>query len=142
LFQCALLSEQGVQWLGYAGGNVVLKLEKGRFVQRNIITEEMLPLMSIWEWAQERPLPGTFGTFEDLSLVAAVERIQRDTDSRTDSSTKQQNGTLPAAFPRRGTKRWGFICSRADASTPHARVMVIHHTLDRAVSTRMDGCQQ
>jgi hypothetical protein len=80
LFQCALLNEQGVQWLGYSAPNVILQPEKGRFVQRNIITGQMLPLMSIWEWAEKRPAPGTFGTFEDPGLLEVVERMQKDAD--------------------------------------------------------------
>ncbi len=78
LFQCALLNEQGVQWLGYSAPNVILQPEKGRFVQRNMITGQTLPLMSIWEWAQRKPSPGTFGTFEDPGLSKFIERMQKD----------------------------------------------------------------
>lgn len=77
LFQSALLSEQGIQWLGYAGENVVLEPVQGRFVQRNVITGETLPLMTIWEWAKLRPPPGTFGAFEDPDLRKAVENLRR-----------------------------------------------------------------
>lgn len=76
LFQCALLNENGIHWLGYSAPEVVLQPEEGRFIQRNIVTGETLPLMTIWEWAQERPQPGTFGTFEDPGLVTAVERMR------------------------------------------------------------------
>jgi len=73
LFQCALLSERGIQWLGYACGDVTLKLVQGRFVQHNMVTGETLPLMAIWEWAELRPLPGSLGAFEDPTLRKAAE---------------------------------------------------------------------
>jgi hypothetical protein len=74
LFQCALLNEKGIQWLGYAGQNVVLELKQGRFVQTNIRTGETIPLMTIWEWAEKKPAPGSFGSFEDLDMLEAIEK--------------------------------------------------------------------
>lgn len=76
LFQCALLDEHGIHWLGYSAPEVVLQPEEGRFVQRNIVTGETLPLMTIWEWAREKPEPGDYGTFEDPGLVTVVEKMR------------------------------------------------------------------
>jgi hypothetical protein len=80
LFQCALLSESGIDWVGYAGGSVVLAFVEGRFVQRNTETGETQPLMTIWEWADDRPLPGSFGAFEDADLQRAANRRIEDED--------------------------------------------------------------
>ncbi|RLC81906.1 MAG: hypothetical protein DRJ03_09400 [Chloroflexi bacterium] len=77
LFQCAMLSENGLQWLGYAGENVILEPGEGQFVQRNILTGQTLPLMTVWEWAKKQPPPGSLGAFEDPGLEEAVERLQR-----------------------------------------------------------------
>jgi hypothetical protein len=73
LFQGALLSENGIQWVGYAGKDVVLEFAEQRFVQRNTRTGHTLPLMTIWEWAESRPAPGSFGVFEDVDLQRAIE---------------------------------------------------------------------
>lgn len=73
LFQCALLSENGIRWLGYGGENVILEFVQDRFVQHNTVTGETAPLMSIREWAKTRPKPGSFGPFEDPGLQRALE---------------------------------------------------------------------
>lgn len=81
LFQGALLSESGIQWGGYAGKDVVLEFVEGRFVQRNTQTGQTLPLMTIWEWAESKPAPGSFGAFEDVDLQRAVEkRLETEDD--------------------------------------------------------------
>ena len=80
LFQCALLNEKGVQRLGYSAPSVILEPREGRFIQRNTVTGDELPLMSIWEWAEERPKPGEFGTFEDPGLLEAVQRMHQGVD--------------------------------------------------------------
>lgn len=80
LFQCALLSENGIQWLGYSGKNVSLELIDARFVQRNTATGEVIPLMTIWEWAEQRPPPGSFGAFEDPGLQQAIENLRENDD--------------------------------------------------------------
>jgi len=80
LFQSALLNEKGIQWLGYSGGNFVLEWKQGRFVQRDNVTGKMLPIMTIWEWAENRPVPGSFGRFEDLDMQEAIEKTRRAAD--------------------------------------------------------------
>jgi hypothetical protein len=92
LFQCALLSEKGIQWLGYVGTNVVLEPSEGRFVQRNTLTGQMLPLMTIWEWAESRPAPGSLGSFEDPGLEKAVEDIRKIKGSQVDDSANGKSG--------------------------------------------------
>ncbi len=89
LFQCAMLNENGIQWLGSGGENVVLELAQGRFVQRNTVTGETLPLMTIWEWAKNQPAPGSFGTFEDPGLRKAIENLKKRTDNESDYSIIQ-----------------------------------------------------
>lgn len=74
LFQAALLSEHGIQWVGYRGGDVVLDFAEGRFVQREMSTGRNTPLMSIWEWAESKPAPGSIGVFEDADMKRAVEK--------------------------------------------------------------------
>jgi hypothetical protein len=66
LLQSALLSEQGIEWSGYVSENVILELVQGRFVQRNLVTKKTLPLMTIWEWAELKPSPGSLGAFENV----------------------------------------------------------------------------
>lgn len=85
LFQSALLHEKGIQWVGYGGSGCVLEPVQGRFVQRNAVTGEALPLMSIWEWAKLRPSPGSLGAFEDPGLQKALENLRR-TESGADGS--------------------------------------------------------
>jgi hypothetical protein len=65
LLQGALLSENGIEWFSYVGDNVALEFVKDRFVQRNTQTGQTLPLMTIWEWEESQPAPGSFGGFED-----------------------------------------------------------------------------
>jgi hypothetical protein len=79
--QCAALTDQGVFWSGYAGVDVILEVREGRFVQRNLSTGKEMPLMTIWEWAQRRPVSGTFDIFEDPFLRSAIDsRHQRSDD--------------------------------------------------------------
>lgn len=68
LLQGALLNERGIQWIGYAGSEVILEFGENRFVQRNTRTGQTQPLLSIWEWAKNKPPPGSFGAFEDLNI--------------------------------------------------------------------------
>lgn len=84
LFQCALLSEKGIQWLGYVGEEVVLEFAGGRFVQRNALTGQTLRLMTIWEWGESRPAPGSFGSFEDPGLQRAAENLGQTEGGQAD----------------------------------------------------------
>ena len=71
LFQCYLLSTEGITQLGYGSpsqyGDVDLIIEKGRYIQRNNVTGRRVPLLNIWEWWKaHKGLPlGTVGSFED-----------------------------------------------------------------------------
>jgi hypothetical protein len=85
LFQGALLTENGIEWVGYAGKDVVLQFAEGRFVQRNTQTGQALPLMTIWEWAGSRPAPGSLGAFEDSDLQRAIEGRLTAGDNPTSS---------------------------------------------------------
>ncbi|MFW6126338.1 MAG: hypothetical protein ACOC58_04455 [Chloroflexota bacterium] len=92
LLQCALLGQNGVEWIGYGGVDVALLYTEHGFVQYNTDTGETLPLMSIWQWArgwEEGALqPGSLGTFEDARLREAIEKHRPAEKDPTPSKAK------------------------------------------------------
>lgn len=72
LFQCALLSSNGINWMTYDlpsdYGDVSLDIIDGKYIQRNNVTGRIVPLETIWGWWQKWRLlhkPGSSGPFED-----------------------------------------------------------------------------
>lgn len=72
LFQCAVLSLNGVEWLSYGLpsdlGDVSLTIENGQYIQRDNVSGRVVPLMNIWQWWsewQKTQKPGKTGVFED-----------------------------------------------------------------------------
>jgi hypothetical protein len=92
LLQCAMLGKWGVRWFPYESsgdcGNVGLYVENGRFMQRDNVTEETIPLLAVWEWVEwgGTHTPGSSGAFEDPTLRIAVERSERLKDNSPDDS--------------------------------------------------------
>ena len=76
LFQCALLSAKGIEWLGHGFGDVALDFANGRYVQRNTSTGRAVPLRAIWEWWEglQASRLGGVGAFEDPDLRRAVDK--------------------------------------------------------------------
>jgi hypothetical protein len=80
LFQCAVLGENGIEWLTYGHpskqGDVSLEIIDGKYVQRDNITGRTIPLKNIWDWYQDwqkEQRPGSSGIFEDPGLRKAAE---------------------------------------------------------------------
>lgn len=78
LFQVALLSTNGVQWLTYGTGSVTLDIVDGYYVQRDNTTGKVIPLRPIWEWWEEwhdevNQRLGKVGVFEDFDLRKTIE---------------------------------------------------------------------
>ncbi|TEU16090.1 MAG: hypothetical protein E3J21_11590 [Anaerolineales bacterium] len=98
LFQVALLSVNGVEWLAYSSpggqGNVALDIANGQYVQVDNITKRQVPLKPIWEWWQEwqtTSLPPSSIIFEDPYLRKAVDNLRNARYSKTDSSKKHND---------------------------------------------------
>ena len=90
LFQCAVLSTDGIQWQTYNlpsnVGNVTLDIVDGRYIQRDNVTGRTVPLRTIWGWWQERQagsLPGNSGVFEDPALRQAVDDFREAENNQT-----------------------------------------------------------
>jgi hypothetical protein len=90
LFQCAILSEKGIEWLSYGlpsdYGDVSLVIDNGQYLQRDNVTGKVVPLMTIWQWQEEwqkKPLPGRFGIFEDPAYRNVVNRVQNEKENET-----------------------------------------------------------
>ena len=78
LFQGALLSVDGIQWVTYGlpsrFGDVTLDIVDGHYIQLDNVTGKEVPLETIWDWRQKwRPahLPGNSGVFEDPAMRRA-----------------------------------------------------------------------
>jgi len=66
LFQCANLGVEGLKLLSYGSvGDITMKFVNGRYIQENKTTGKIVPLMSLSEWGRTKPLPGSFGIFEN-----------------------------------------------------------------------------
>jgi hypothetical protein len=81
LFQCAVLSKTGIEWLSYGlpskHGDVSLEIVNGQYLQRNNVTGRVIPIMTIWQWQEEwkkNPTPGRFGVFEDPAYRKLIDR--------------------------------------------------------------------
>jgi len=106
LFQCAVLSDMGIEWLSYSlpsdYGNVSLEIVNGQYIQRDNITGKVVPLMTIWQWQKEwqkNPHPGRFGTFEDPAYRKLVNGLQykKDDKSNTNELGSDEEGNCPSA---------------------------------------------
>ncbi len=93
LFQCAVLSEKGIEWLRYGlpsdYGDISLEIVNGQYLQRDNFTGKVVPLMTIWQWQEEwqkKPLPGRFGIFEDPAYRKVVNRVQNEKEKEPSAS--------------------------------------------------------
>lgn len=99
LFQCAILSADGIEWLTYRLrsdlGDVALDIVEGQYIQRDNVTGRTVPLMTIWQWWKEwqaNRQPGRFGVFEDPALRKAVNDSQKAQEDQIYDSDERNIG--------------------------------------------------
>ncbi len=81
LFQCAILSVNGIEWITHGSPNVSLYIEGGHYKQKNELTGEITPLLTLQEWMEKwrsQNIPGSAGAFEDPDLrkVALLSQLE------------------------------------------------------------------